>query len=115
PVPLVPRDLVFEVPERMSARGEVVEPLDRDAVAGLVDRLAAAGIESIAVCLLHSYANAAHERAVGRLIAERHPGLYVSLSCDVAPEHREYERSSTVVIGAFVRPEIERYLPRFEE
>ena len=114
PAPLLTRDRIFEIPERIGADGGVVRPLDAAAVTTVVDRLVADGVDSIAVCLLHAYANAAHERAVGELIAARHPQVYVSLSSDIAPEHREYERASTTVISAFVRPVVDRYLERFE-
>jgi N-methylhydantoinase A len=115
PAPLISRDMVFEVPERMAANGGVVTPLDEAAVIEQVDRLVGQqGVDSIAVCLLHAYANPAHERAIGDLIAARYPDIYVSLSSEVAPEHREYERASTVVISAFVRPVVERYLSKFE-
>ncbi len=114
PAPLLARDMAFEAPERMSAKGEVVRPLDEAAVTALVDRLVdELGVNSIAVSLLHAYANPAHEQAIGRLIEARHPDVYVSLSSDIAPEHREYERTSTTVIGAFVRPTVDRYLKEF--
>ncbi|HJM94277.1 MAG: hydantoinase/oxoprolinase family protein [Alphaproteobacteria bacterium] len=115
PTPLISRDMVFDVPERMAANGDIVSPLDEAVVIEHVDRLAAEkGVDSIAVCLLHAYANPAHERAIGDLIAVRHPDIHVSLSSEVAPEHREYERASTVVISAFMRPVVERYLSKFE-
>ena len=115
PTPIISRDMVVEVPERIAASGEVVSELDETAVMAEVDRLVNdEGVDSIAVCLIHAYANPAHERAIGALIAECHPDVYVSLSSDIAPEHREYERASTVVISAFVRPVVERYLSKFE-
>lgn len=116
PEPLLTRDRVLEVPERLAADGSVVKPLDEAQVVEIVDRLVnEEGIDSIAVCLIHAYANPMHEQAIGRLIAERHPHVYVSLSSDIAPEHREYERTSTTVISAFVRPVVDRYLSRFED
>ena len=115
PAPLLTRDRVFEVPERLSAQGEVVQSLDESAVVEMVDRLVLKeDVNSIAICLLHAYANPLHEQAIGRLIAERHPEVYVTLSSDIAPEHREYERTSTTVISAFVRPTVDRYLSNFE-
>ena len=115
PAPLISRDMVSDVPERIAANGDIVTPLDEAAVIEKVDRLVREqGVESIAVCLLHAYANPAHERAIGDLIAARYPDIYVSLSSEVAPEHREYERASTLVISAFVRPVVERYLSKFE-
>lgn len=116
PEPLLDRDKVLEVDERMSATGEVVTPIDDASTAALIDDLVAEhSPESIAVCLLHAYANPAHEQAVGRIIQERHPDIRVSLSSDVAPEHREYERTSTALIDAYIGPAVDRYLARFGE
>jgi len=89
PVPLIGRDMVFEIEERMTADGNVATVLDEEQVAKLVDRLRQEfEVESIAVCLLHAYANPAHEHAIGEIIASRHPTARVSLSSQVAPEHR---------------------------
>lgn len=116
PAPLLTRDRIFEIPERIGASGEVVAPLDEAATIALIDRLVEeGGVDSIAVCLLHAYANPAHEQAIGRLAAERHPQVYVTLSSDIAPEHREYERTSTTVISAFIRPVVDRYLSKFSQ
>ena len=116
PEPLLDRDMVLEVDERMNAAGEIVMPLDEAAAATLIDDIVAQhSLESIAVCLLHSYANPAHEQTIGRIIAERHPNIRVSLSSDVAPEHREYERTSTALIDAYIGPAVDRYLARFGE
>lgn len=114
PQPLISRAMVFEVNERMDARGNVVEPLDEAQVRTLMRRIAEKeDVESIAVCLLQAYANPAHEQAVGALIGELHPHVRVSLSSDVAPEHREYERTSTTVIDAYIGPAVDAYLTRF--
>jgi len=113
PVPLLPRESRYEVPERMDWRGEVVMPLDEARTAALLDRLAAGGVESLAVCFLFSYLNPAHERRVGELARER--GLAVSLSCEVAPEPREFERASATAANAFVAPVMGRYLSRLAE
>lgn len=116
PEPLLTRDRAYEVTERIGADGGIVTPLDEAGAIALIDHIVKAeGIDSIAVCLLHAYANPAHEQAIGRLIQDRHPDVYVSLSSDIAPEHREYERASTTVISAFVRPVVDRYLARFGE
>ncbi|MGZ0190061.1 MAG: hydantoinase/oxoprolinase family protein, partial [Alphaproteobacteria bacterium] len=116
PAPLLTRDRVFEVEERLAADGSVVTPFNEAQAVEIIDKIVAEdGVDSIAICLLHAYANSAHEQALGRLIAERHPDVFVSLSSDIAPEHREYERMSTTVISAFVRPVVDRYLSRFEE
>ncbi len=113
PKPLVPRRLRCEVRERMSARGEVIEPLDEADVLRAVDTLIAAGAESIAVCLLHSYANPLHERRVVKLARER-AQIPISASHQVLPEIREYERTSTTVVNAYVKPVVDRYLGRLE-
>ena len=112
PPPLVERRLRLEVRERVDARGRVVVPLD----AGDVERAAAAvrgaGVSSVAVCLLHSYANPEHERRIGEALRAALPDLDVSLSCELLPEAREYERTSTTVINGYVRPVVARYLQR---
>lgn len=114
PLPLISRAMAFEVRERMDAGGQVVEPLDVDHARALIDEvIEKEGVESVAVCLLHAYANAAHEQAIGAMISERYPHVRVSLSSNVAPEHREYERTSTTVIDAYIGPAVDAYLTRF--
>ena len=114
--PLISRDRVFEVGERMDADGTVVAALDPGAAEALIDELVGThDIESIAVCLLHAYANPAHERTIGEIIQRKYPQVRVSLSSVVAPEHREYERTSTAVIDAYIGPAVEKYLTRFGE
>ncbi|MBT6275721.1 MAG: hydantoinase/oxoprolinase family protein, partial [Chromatiales bacterium] len=115
PAPLVSRDFVFELNERMGADGEPITSLDETQALALADELVALGVESVAICLLHAYANAAHELQLMNILAERAPNLRVSLSSQVAPEHREYERTSTTVIDAFVGPAVERYLQHYGE
>lgn len=110
PPPLVPRDLRFGVPERMHASGRVLRPLEPAAVERLTDELKAQGVESIAVCLLHSYANPEHERMVREIVAARAPTSLISLSSEVLPEIREYERFSTTAVNAYVQPRVARYL-----
>ena len=114
PAPLVSRRLRLEVGERMSHVGEVVTALDRASVEQAVDRLAGDGVESIAVCLLHAYANPAHEQAVGAIVRERAPGLALTLSSDILPEMREFERTSTAVTNAYVMPVMAQYLEALE-
>ena len=120
PRPLVPRRAIHEVDERIGADGEVLQALDPDSVAAVADRLAADAVESVAVCLLHAYANPAHERAAGALLAERLGGpprnreVSISLSSDVSPRRREYERTSTVVANAYVKPIVGRFLAELE-
>ncbi|MBI4011850.1 MAG: hydantoinase/oxoprolinase family protein [Candidatus Rokubacteria bacterium] len=110
PAPLVPRRWRREVAERMTYRGEVLTPLDPTSVAAAVDLLVAEGVESVAVCLLHAYANPAHEQAVGAIVRERAPGLALTLSSEILPEMREFERTSTAVTNAYVMPVMSRYL-----
>ncbi len=114
PQPLVPRHLRFEVSERLNARGEVVTPIDEAAVLALGKRLVAEGIEAVAVCFLHSYANPVHEAAAGRILREACPDLFVTLSHEILREFREYERTSTTVLNAYVGPRVQRYLRTLE-
>src|ERR1051325_8891171 len=114
PVPLVARDLRLEVDERLSATGEVLTPLDERTATATIAALKAAGVESVAVCLLHSYANPVHERRTGELLRERFPEAYVSLSHEILREFREYERTSTTVLNAYVGPLVSRYLAALE-
>jgi N-methylhydantoinase A len=114
PAPLVPRDLRLEVAERLYASGEVLEPLDERSARRAIAELKSAGVESVAVCLLHSYANPAHEQRLGELLAEDFPAAYVSLSHELLREFREYERTSTTVLNAYVGPLVKRYLESLE-
>ena len=115
PVPLVPRSLRREVTERMTARGEIHTPLNRAEAADVVAELKNAGVQSIAVCLLHSYANPAHEEALGEIIASVYPEAYVTLSHRILREYREYERTSTTAVNAYVGPVVARYLGSLRE
>ena len=112
PPPLVPRHLRFTVPERCSAEGRVLLPLDEAAVSALVQPLRAHRIESVAVSLIHGYANPTHERRIRDILAAALPDLRISLSSEVAPEIREYDRLSTTVCNAFVQPLMAGYLER---
>lgn len=114
PKPLVPRPWRRGAPERLAADGSVERPLDPDAALREVAWLVEQGIESLAVSFLHSYANPAHERAVAEAVAQRFPTLPVSLSSDIAPEIREYPRTSTTIANAYVRPLADRYLAQLE-
>ena len=114
PRPLVPRHCCFGVPERLDPQGRVLVPLDEDALRQVADKLREEGVESIAVCFLHAYANPAHERRAGKILAEVFPEAVVSLSAEVAPEFREYLRASTTVINSCIRPVVARYLQRIE-
>jgi N-methylhydantoinase A len=108
PTPLTPEENWFAVRERISARGEVVEPLQEAEVDRLIASIQSRGLRHVAVCLLFSFINPAHERLIARKCEAA--GLSVSLSCDVLPEFREYERASTTVINAALRPTVAEYL-----
>ncbi len=110
PPPLAPRDQRLEVTERLGPDGTVRVPLDEGDVEAAIDTLRAARVEAVAVCFLHSYANPAHERRAGEMLRAALPGVFVSLSVDVLPEMREYERTSTTVINAYVGPPVAAYL-----
>ncbi len=114
PAPLVPRDRRFGVAERINVSGEVLLPLDEAAVIQLAAQLQAQNIESVAVAFLQSYANPVHERRVRELLKAHAPGLWVTLSSEVCPEVREYERTSTACANAYVQPVMAGYLQRLE-
>ena len=109
--PVAP-ELIFEIGGRVTVDGAEIEPLDEEAVRAAARRLAAAGVDSIAVCFLHSYANPAHERRARALLLEEHPGGAVSLSSEVLPVFREFERSMGTVLNAYVQPLVGRYVAR---
>src|SRR3984893_9274978 len=114
PPPLVPRRLRLPVRERIDAQGAVLVPLDDDSVAHAVDTLAAQQVEAVAVGLLHSFTNPEHERRVGAAIARRLPDVPVTLSSDVSPEMREYERFSTACANAYLQPLMGNYIGKLE-
>ena len=114
PDPLLPRQRRYTLRERIDAQGKVLIPLDRAEIEALADRLRAAEYESIAIGLLHSYQNDAHEKMVRDVLEEKLPGVMVSLSCEVSPQMREYERFNTVVANAYIKPLIKSYLGRLE-
>jgi len=114
PPPLVPRAWRFEVDERVTADGQVLVPLARSQVEHLVERLTAAGIEAVAICLLFSFLRREHEQLVKDVLAQSGANIYLTTSSDLLPEYREYERVSTTVINAYVAPLIDRYLARVE-
>ena len=113
PRPFVPRRLRREVPGRIGPDGAEIEPLDRDRLRAELAALAAEGVTSVAVCLLHSYANGAHERQVAELAEGL--GLDLSLSSEVLPEVQEYERFATTALNAYVRPKVDHYLGALED
>ena len=112
--PIVPRRLRFTVPERVDARGRILEDLDEEAVHALVPKLSAAGIESVAVGFFHAYANPVHERRVEAILGDALPSLSVTLASEVCPEVREYERFTTASVNAYVRPLMEGYVARLD-
>ncbi len=115
PDPIVPRELIAEVPERIDHAGQVVVPLDEDAVRAEIRRLTEADVSSFAVCLLWSFRNPVHEQRVGELIAEiAGPSAYISLSSEVNPVLGEYERTATTVLNSYLGPVVERYLESLE-
>jgi len=114
PRPLVPRDRTYEARERMNAQGRPIVPIDEAEMLALGRRLAADGIKAVAVCFLHSYANPAHEIAAGRVLRQHFPDLFVTLSHEILREVREYERTSTTVLNAYVGPRVRAYLGRLE-
>lgn len=115
PDPLLPRQMRFTVPGRVNAKGEILIELERADVEAVVDRIAEAGFESIAVGLIHSYLNPKHELLVREVLAERLPDLSVSISSEVSPQMREYERFNTVVANAYIKPLMASYLGRLED
>ena len=115
PERLVPLRYVREVGGRFNFLGEELRPLDEASIRAAAQFYRRASITTIGVCLLHSYANAAHERRVAEIFAEDYPDCIVSLSCDVLPEYREYERAVTTLVDAFVKPHMGRYLQRIRD
>ena len=110
PEPLVPRRWRLEVPERIGPDGKVEIALDEAALIVRVRELVAQGVQSLAIALLHAYANPAHERRAGELVTREFASLPVSLSSDVSPQIREYERTSTTVVNAYIKPLAESYV-----
>lgn len=115
PPPLVPREHRIELRERIGADGEVLLAPDAADIDAAVERVLAAGAEACAVCFLFAYRNAEHEQAVAEVLSQRGDGLSVSLSCEVQPEFREYERFSTTVLNAYLQPVIAAYVTALEE
>jgi N-methylhydantoinase A len=108
--PLVPRHLTREVEERIMGSGDAFSPLNKASVTEACRALAAEGVEAVAVCLLHAYANPEHERIVGQMVKEAMPDAYLSLSHDILREYREFERMSTTVVNAYIGPKVGGYV-----
>jgi len=114
PKPLLPRQRRYTLEERIDAQGEVLIPLNRADVEALAEQIAEAGYESIAVGMIHSYLNDTHEKMVREVLAEKLPDVMVSLSSEVSPQMREYERFNTVVANAYIKPLMKSYLDRLK-
>ena len=115
PDPLIERQYRFEVPERLNHKGEILTPLDMESVEDVCKSIVEQGIESVAICLLHSYASPDHELAIAEHLRVAAPDMYICASADVLPQMQEYERTSTVVINAYIRPVLERYVAALQE
>ncbi len=115
PPPLVPDQFRFEVPERIDHDGAIRIPLDEDALRAVAANLSELGVDSVAVVFLFSFKNPVHERRVAAILHELLPDVSISLSSDILPEYREYERTTTTVVNAFVRPVVGRYLDRLTD
>lgn len=112
PQPLVARRLCFGVTERVNAAGEITVPLDEGDLSRIANEIAKAGVKSVAICLLHAYANPAHERRAGAILSGLLPGVAITLASDISPEIREYERMSTTALNAMLVPIVQRYTDR---
>ena len=115
PGSLIPRTLRYDVDERVNASGETIRPLDRAGLAAILEDLRRQDIEAVAVCYLHAYAAPAHELDTGAAIRAKLPGMPVSLSHEVVPEYREFERLSTTVLNAYISPALRNYLAKLED
>ena len=114
PAPLLTRDHRYVVHERMDANGKILIPLQKAEIDALAKRLVQFGYDSIAVGLLHSYANDSHEKMIGRALADRLPDVMISLSSEVSPQMREYERFNTTIANAYIKPLMKSYLSRLK-
>lgn len=110
PKPLIPRELRFGVKERMAADGQVLRPLDTSHLAEVIGKLREARVESVAIAFMHSYANPGHEQQVAQILSREAPAMAVTLSSEVCPEIKEYERTSTAAANAYVQPLMDSYL-----
>lgn len=115
PQPLIPRNRCYGVTERLDSNGLVLTPLDEDSVSKVVDYLKAEKISSVAICLLHSYANPSHEKKISSILKSLLPGVLITTSSDIAPEMKEYLRASTTVVNACIAPFVSEYLSGIEQ
>ena len=115
PEPLLPRQSRFVINERLQADGRVLIPIERDEIRQIAAQIKRAGYQSVAVGLLHSYQNPTHERIIRDVLADELPDVMVSLSCEVSPQMREYERFNTVCANAYIKPLMKSYLTRLSD
>lgn len=115
PDPIVPRPLRFDIPERVDAAGEVLKPLDEAAVRQIAHTLLEQGVDAVAICFLHSYIRAAHEDRTAAILKEKSTDIFVSLSHEIVPEYREFERLTTTVLNAYIGPLLDKYISQLEE
>ena len=111
---IVPRARAFTIGGRMNAAGAALDPLDESAIPGLIDKIRASGADAVAVCLLHAYANPSHELRLRDVLSAALPDLVISLSHEVSPEAREFDRLSTTIANAYIQPQMARYLADFQ-
>ncbi|KUK10026.1 MAG: 5-oxoprolinase (ATP-hydrolyzing) [Clostridia bacterium 41_269] len=114
PEPFVPRHLRFEVDERLNYKGEVLKEVNEEEVVEIAKKIKKEGVAAVAVCLLHSYANPRHEQLVREILERELPGVEITISSDLIKEWREYERTSTTVLNAYVKPAAAKYLDRLK-
>ena len=112
--PVIPRELIWEVQERVNAAGEIIRALDEDDARRVAAEISARGIRSVAVCFLHSYQNAGNEERMGEILADAIGGGFVSISSRISPRYREYERANTTAVNAYVMPTMHEYLGKLE-
>ena len=115
PAPVIPRSDSYEIPERIDFAGDILKPLDKMKAIEVIEKIRQKNFESIAVSFLHSYINPEHELKMRELIIKNIPDVYITLSSEVLPEYREYERASTITINAYLQPPIKRYMSRLED
>ena len=115
PLPLSPRELRREVDERINYAGEIIRPLDSEEVEDILKQLVKKSIDSLGICLLNSYVNPAHEQMIKRIANEKYPNLFVSISSELIPMIKEYERTSETVINAYIKPVVSKYMYALQE
>jgi len=114
PKPLVPRNLRYGVKERIDNKGNVLTAFDHTGLKNIMSKIVKEDIEAVGICLINSFANTDHEKNIGKYLDKYHPNIYYSLSCDIMPEIREYERSSATAMNAYVQPLTDQYLKKLK-